>query len=654
MLIRGAADEDDDVSAVEEVRKVEPLKINFYREPIRTVIKLGAGQSPEVQHHSPKFKIKPIPSHLPVVSSTNESGGGDEMRTVDEESVTGGGGGIPKLHFRINHGKVQVQELPLSQEQKESLPPVQGIPKLTIRNAMTTNCSALIGAESAIGENAMAPKLTIKMDHHSVPRLTIKTNSLGGHAIGEGVAPSEQQQHLTVPKLTIKVSNDQTMASGPGVRDLSPGSAIISSSTNSGGGGVSGEGLKLTLKKNVTQEVHNERSEEIHNHHHHPAALKLKMKLPRPPVVPSEEDDEEEDEDSEPSNSDGDETRATKTVPRIPKLTIKPVQGPCPPKKIYGTNQLHQDNDGGHQEAVTKLVIRPIPKPEEIAVNSSTAGGGMLISNHHYHHSRHVVASSSSGTPVATEILSLEVSSSAVGSVGPQSPRIILKINRNQNSIVSNTTELPVMADQLVSSAGLEENLLKRHLQQELVNSSGSGSIPKRTRGEERIIAMIDLDDEDSKPEVEKNGTQQRLAERDDEEERIVLDCENTKSVPTVPQSKKQLRSKETTEEEAIANKNSTQRIVPDDHRVLREEDPLAMGRSDSESRLMGSTSGDVLEEMQTPVVKRGRGRPRKTPLVAREDSDVVPETSKKRGRKKKDNDSNIQVPAIENVLVGM
>lgn len=665
MLIRGA-DEDDDVSVVEEVRKVEPLKINFYREPIRTVIKLGAGQSPEVQHHSPKFKIKPIPSHIPVVSSTNESGGGEELRALDEESGTGGG--IPKLHFRINHGKVQVQELPLSQEQRqETMSPVQGIPKLTIRNAMTTNCSALIGAEvvaaSAIGENAMAPKLTIKMDHHSVPRLTIKTNAMGGHAIGEGVAPSEQQQHLTVPKLTIKVPNDQTTAASAtaGLRDLSPGSAIISSSTSGGSGGAV-EGLKLMLKKNVTHEVHNERSEEIHNHHHHhhPAALKLKVKLPRPPAVPSEEDDEdEEEEDSEPSNSDGDEARATtKTVPRIPKLTIKPVHGNNPPKKIYGTNQQHhQDNDGGHQESVTKLVIKPIPKPDDVAVNSiTTTGGGMLISNHHHHHhhSRHVVGSSSSGTPVATEILPLEVSTSAMGNVGPQSPRIILKINRNQNSIVSNTTELPVMADQLTS--GMEENLLKRHLQQELVNSSGSGSNPKRTRGEERIIAMIDLDDEDSKPEVEKNGTEIRLAEREQQHHQMMFDCgAGGQSVPTVLQSTKQLRNRETTDEEAIANKNSTQRIVPDDHRVLREEeDPLAIGPSDSESRLMGTAAGDVFDEMRTPIVKRGRGRPRKTPLVAREDcgSEIVTETTKKRGRKKKDDDS--KVPAtIENVLVG-
>lgn len=44
----------------EENRKVEPLKINLHREPIRTIIKLPPGSGSDHQPSSPKITIKPL------------------------------------------------------------------------------------------------------------------------------------------------------------------------------------------------------------------------------------------------------------------------------------------------------------------------------------------------------------------------------------------------------------------------------------------------------------------------------------------------------------------------------------------------------------------------------------------------------------------
>lgn len=667
MLIRSSAEEEE---VVEDSRKVEPLKINLHhREPIRTVIKLG-GQSPVTHNHNahataPKITFKPIPSHVPVVSSTNDS--------VDLPSAgAAAAAAIPKLTIRNATTSAAAVETGM------------------VASTTTTTTTATVGAPVAVPEPTTVPKLTIKMAQPvtvvvaaaegagvAVPRLTIKTNSLGGRAIGEGSAP--QSELLTVPKLTIKVSNDQasnsTAATSGGV---SPGSGMITSSSGSASNSSSvpdgGAIPKLTLKTvsrtaidehhaseeaaaaaTATPSFHIVNStndiQQSQTPQQQAMVPKLKVKLQRP-VVPSKvvvEEDEEEEE-SEVSNSEAEEVAVPTVIPpRIPKLTIKPVVSP--PKTTYGTNQQSAVNSSGdhhHQHPeVPKLVIKSIPKPEH------SAGGDnqyQTATNHHR------VTTAAAATTNDNVLLPLDVSSTA--SVGPQSPRIILKINKSHNSIVSNTTEV-----------NEEENLLKRHLQ-EHVNST-----PKRSKAEERIIAVIDLDEEESskssasetttttRAEGEKNGRSSRRllgvsslkkeapegVEIDDGD---AMDCETSNSgVEEETVSAKQLP--------VTLNNNCTQ-IVPENRggAEVEEKDPSEDSEEkdvvdEAAKRLRGPEV--TVEETPTSMVKRGRGRPRKTPVVAREvpedcNSNImaVPETSKKRGRKKKEEESESQVPATE------
>lgn len=661
MFIR--EEDEETVTAAAEKRKVEPLKINLQlREPIRTVIKLGGGQSVVEQqtvHSSPKITIKPIPPV--VVSSTNvvEDYDEEEMEVVsvdEENSASEMAGTIPKLHIRVNHqeehhhhNQVNVTTTTLSPTQSQQ----SVIPKLTIRNATTgaaavaTNCSPSLLSPGAVisgstpSENTV-PKLTIKMDHLNqphVPRLTIKTNSLGGHAIGSGGGSSSSNattaeggcpnEHLTVPKFTIKVPSEQ----------VSPGGAAIISSSSSPLSEGTGFIPKLTLKNiNKAQPAIEQQHQSFNSSEGEVASLpssspqvaavpKLKVKLPR--CLPPEQVEDDFEEEEEDSDSLGEEERIR---PRIPKVTIKPVGG-SPSTKFFSTNQVSGGEsmvDGSQPETtMTKVVIKPIPKPE----NS--------LPHHHQQHS-------SNTQP-------LEVSTAVLGQVGPQSPRIILKINRNQNSVVSNSTEV------LSTNEGAVENqsLLKRHLQQELQSTA------KRCKEEERIIAMIDLDEEDSGPEqqMDKNGrgtvddsSEQKERKKDKTKQLSLMSDENCVennhyTQINVPGTERQVELDRRREEK---RENNDGDAGDDDDDVginnVDEQNPLAV---ETLVRLQPTTEdgGDSLQ--QTPVVKRGRGRPRKTPMVAREDfqetsNDTVLESNKKRGRKKKEevNDVRPEVPA--------
>lgn len=611
MLIRGPEEADVDIG---DPRKVEPLKINLHREPIRTVIKLG-GQSPEVSsllaNHvqgSPKITIKPIPTPVPVVSSSDEP--------AEYEDV------IPKLHLRMNHHG----DVTTSPETTAST-----VPKLTIRNATTSTAVAASSPASTAAVGNTVPKLTIKMAQ-PVPKLTIKTNSLGGHAIGgEGAATNE---HQTVPKLTIKVTNEPSSSTCA----LSPVSSVISSSTGNScsSSAADGASLKLTLK-NVSKEQAKEpgKAEEektsfqIMNSSSSPQKniAPFRVALTHPPhcELPSEGDDngedEEEEESSERSNSEVEDAKISR--PRIPKLTIKPVVG-------QPTSE------------VPKLVIKSLPKSEHCGVGGVAALGG---GDGQYHNRLGPVS----------DVLPLDVCTAAGGHGvgGPQSPRIILKINKNQNSIVSHTTE------------GGEENLLKRHLTQEHANS-----LPKRSKAEERIVAVIDLDEESSKSssggveesEVEPEATDRRNGRATSRQllgashEEGTPQCAVNNSVGshgTAAVVKRKVGE--------VHTKNCTQ-IVPGDQTGGGDGESHAEDNDvvdEAAMRLQGPLGGSV-DEIQTPVVKRGRGRPRKTPMVARDlpensSSAVtnVPETSKKRGRKKREFERETQVPAAESVSNG-
>lgn len=570
MLMRDTqeAARDEEAAAEEDPRKVEPLKINLHREPIRTVIKLSNSGGQSVDGNSmispPKITIKPILNPaVPVVSSTNEA--------VEENA-------IPKLHIRMNHN---------TEASSAASANVATIPKLTIRNQQAENT---------------VPKLMIKMGgqhtgqprvHSPVPKVTIKTNSLGERAtVGDSPATNE---HLTVPKLTIKV--DQTTSNNnTNSGTVSPGSALISSSHNNSTikNHLANDVIpKLMMKQNAEDtsfQIVNSTEAQV-------PRLKVKLsRTPCPPVAPSEDD-------SEVSDTSSDVVDEGKPTARIPKLTIKSMASPT---KFHGTNESEAGLAGDHHPEVPKLVIKSIPKPEGIGVEE-------------------------------TEALPLDIGTSVGGGgAGPQSPRIILKINKNQKSIVSNDGQ---------------ENILKRHLQQEHVNNT-----PKRSKAEERIIAVIDLDEEESRSSdgavVERNGrSSRRKLQAEVNQRRLEEEAEEVDS-SSGEEEKEKLNSG--TEEKKV---NCTQN-VPENNRVRDKAGVAAVEKPEEgedvvEERLQGAHDNEP--GMQTPVVKRGRGRPRKTPIVTREvdgssnsnSNAATPGTTKKRMRKKKEDPSS-QLPVTD------
>lgn len=113
-------------------RKVEPLKINLHREPIKTVIKIPPATASEPQQHSPKITIKPLKPPPTVASTENTTDAHTEPHIV---------------------------------------------PKLTIRNiSHTTPTSVLSSSSSSSNECSVVPKLTIKLDHQNSQEFNTKVD----------------------------------------------------------------------------------------------------------------------------------------------------------------------------------------------------------------------------------------------------------------------------------------------------------------------------------------------------------------------------------------------------------------------------------------------------------------------------------------------
>lgn len=160
----------------EENRKVEPLKINLHREPIRTIIKLppGTGSGSDHQPSSPKITIKPI----------------KPPPNVDATQVNS----IPKLTIK-----------PVVNPEESSSEQMQIIPKLHIKNSSLDNS----GGEGA--EPHIVPKLTIRAVNHSSPTIAgssgSASNDTSSSATHNSSNSSASNSPPMVPKLTIKKDN---------------------------------------------------------------------------------------------------------------------------------------------------------------------------------------------------------------------------------------------------------------------------------------------------------------------------------------------------------------------------------------------------------------------------------------------------------------
>lgn len=170
-------------------RKVEPLKINLHREPIKTVIKIPPIGTTEPQQHSPKITIKPIKppsstqanpeveseqrphkSHHKTSFETN-----DVYKTVvDPHTETHT---VPKLTIK------PILEPPIPKLTIKTTPSeatitsnsCDAMPMLSIRKK--SHPSILSSSSSSNSDCTVVPKLTIKIDHQNCQEFSTKVDS---------------------------------------------------------------------------------------------------------------------------------------------------------------------------------------------------------------------------------------------------------------------------------------------------------------------------------------------------------------------------------------------------------------------------------------------------------------------------------------------
>lgn len=564
-----------------ESRKVEPLRININREPIKTKIKLGqqpqaSSLSPSTVKYStstqnaatalataatvtnisttnsldsdiideesstvdeptqvfPKITIKPI---KPPASNddhhslhhhhhnTHHSHHGNHHNSQSTSQSTQEA--IPKLKIKVDSTSSnssssssisQASTLNTSDEDGDGnmqLSPSEPciVPKLTIRSS-TTNSSSGSNSNNAIGsEMESVPKLTIKKtdtNHQAnttigvslvsnegykvtlkplaeppLPKLTIKTNAANDTAEVVKVNNASTSSSATVPKITIKAlkqsladetsdfvdATDNSNSSTHAVTSTRlPNDENSSSSTSSSSSafGKNDDQLKLIIKATSTGScVVNAntssvaRSSPSTTAHRGANTLKLNNKSITSTTVSSSSESTARNSPIPKSLTRTDENIV------IPKVTIKPIVKP------------NDGTDVAEQPRVTpKIILKPIPKPMEKPLEIITAPSSPF-----------------SRTSDSNE--------------SQQSPRIILKINKNATS---QTTEAILLTKPSTSLASPSLETTKPD-EVPSINARGRSKLAQHLNDDEDDDDVDDDDDDvqtlssDSEPEMALN-----------------------------------------------------------------------------------------------------------------------------------------------------
>lgn len=555
---------------VDEHRKVEPLKINLNREPIRTVIKLP--QSHPYESHS-KNAIKTPQLHqerAPVTISPTLSSSSSLSSESSFENCSDNGNNqrassiqvIPKLHIR------NVLEGSLNHEQSE----LHIVPKLTI-TGLNSPQSTINSAESPCQQQTLKdhsvnsiletsptiPKLTIKKDNNtsdyhlnndvnSIPKLHIKTN----HHQTKDVKLSTKTSEPPVPKLTIKTTTEND-------------AMIVSASDNAGEQPTTIP--KFTIKSNLQ------------------STPKLTI---RPVVRPAEEQEES-----------------------IPKLTLKAVNNSEAFEKIVPKLVVKLPKDTSEEELestsysstpspppIPKLSIRPIPSQDkEVPKLSKSCVDSTALSEMKFSINR-LIGAADTTADVNDDYEPLEINTTSTRSTdsGQDSPRIILKINKSNSESI--TSEI---IPQLTTENAQKSSSNHKRVHTSSDNNEGMVKKPKLNhRVEETKEDVILINDSDTSSSDALSKNQQSVSKANNEERLHNQNdaCSNTSGV--LQRNLRQSRRKAVLSTSAALDKVKVPR--EDTHSAV-ELDPLA-----SNDTSMNSNSH--IDELVTP--KRGRGRPKK------------------------------------------
>ena len=575
----------------EDSRKVEPLKINLNREPIRTVIKLPQPLNP--YENSSKINIKPLTQPpfdrnstatiSPTLSSSSSLSSESSFENCHDNANNQRPSSIqviPKLHIRnvvdgsmnnetelhivpkltitglnspqssLNHSELQQQTAPIKDHSVNSILEVSpAIPKLTIKKDNNTSDYHLNNDTNSI------PKLHIKTNHHhqskhtikplnepSVPKLTIKTKSDNEALMVVANSTEISEQQNAIPKLTIK-SNQQPKLTIKPIEESIP---------------------KLTLKA-VNHSATTPTFEKV--------VPKLLVKLPKEPPEPIE-------------SSSCSSTPSPPHTQHVPKLNIKPILPP-PEKEV--------------------------PKPVKNCVDLSPPSAvDMKFSINR------LIGATESSMNEHEGFKPLEINTSVIKNTdsGQDSPRIILKINKtNSESITSEI--VPQTMNELAQKS--PSVTLKRAHSIEKDESEETVKKSKLVQDEDDDVILINDSDTSSNDTVKKNHKSVEVAK----------ETEVTETKGNLSRSLRQTRrNHEALKQQAQQSQVQTAPVEQERSQPTTKEDSRAAGEIDPLSLSNDTTvnnSNSVELELITP--KRGRGRPKKIvekpppPLIEQEES---------------------------------
>lgn len=567
----------------EDSRKVEPLKINLNREPIRTVIKLPQSH----QYESPtKITIKPpqppdrnsslTPATIsPTLSSSSSLSSESSFENCNDPTNNQRSSiqVIPKLHIR------NLLDGSLNHEQSE----LHIVPKLTITGLSSPQSTA----------NHSDQQQTPMKDHNvisiseatspAIPKLTIKKdNNTSDYHLNNDSVNSKPKQHKTnhhqskdsvkltikpfpeppVPKLTIKTTDNDAM--------------IVTNSTTD----ITEPIPKLTIKSNQQQ-----------------ALPKLTIK----PVVRSEEQEES-----------------------IPKLTLKAVNNSATiqtfekvvPKLVVKVpkepNEIDKESSSCSSTPspplhVPKLNIKPIllperevPKPVKNCVDVAPQSEMKFTINR--------LIGSTESQSENDGFKPLEINTTSViknnNDSGQDSPRIILKINKtNSESITSEIVPQP-------TTELLQKEAASNHKRIHSNDDASDGNValvkkPKLTETEEEDVILINDSDTSSNDTSNKNHHQPLSELKKIDQVPRVFEEIKTNLTGMLSRSLRQRRNHVETLKQPVAPASVQEKLqrIKEDSQSASEIDPLALSNDTT-------VNSNSVDELITP--KRGRGRPKK------------------------------------------
>lgn len=568
----------------EDSRKVEPLKINLNRDPIRTVIKLPTSHP----HDSPtKIIIRPpqppdrnsqtsatISPTLSSSSSLSSESSFDNCHESANNQRLSSIQVIPKLHIRnfvdgssLKHEQSELHIVPKlkitglnspqstvnnSEQQLQLQQPIRdhsvniileaspAIPKLTIKKDNNTSDYHLNNDSNSI------PKLHIKTNHHlsrepPVPKLTIKTKTDNDAIIVANLTDSTEP----IPKLTIK-SSQQTLTPKLTIKPIVRSMALEQDESIP----------KLTLKA-----MNNSSTVPLFEK----IVPKLVVKLPKEPIESSS-------------------CSSTPSPPlHVPKLNIKPI--PLPEKEV--------------------------PKPVKNCFDSMSPIEVKFSINR-------LIGSAESSIADNDGCKPLEINTSVLKNSDPgqDSPRIILKINKtNSESITSEIIPQPTTEIVQKTSA---VNHKRTHSDDDV--EDGTREVPKKAKlksdADEDVIVINDSDTSSNET-TNKNSNSVLEAPKIE----VVAKTDDTKTNLSGILSRNLRQSKrfvETTKPlSAHISEQENSLILMKDSRKPSEIDPLALSNDTT-------VNSNPVDELITP--KRGRGRPKK---IVENPSGIVEESSR-------------------------